>query len=315
MQYDKLSKEEKREHERLLIEKADDFWIKTYGKKEASDIDKLRLLSRQGKIQDKFQHDVMIHYFKKQGFWRDGKTPLEEREKQLVLKKAEFGNKIAKVKSNTIADIDEIIKRANQKKEQLNKIPVQMKESFKINKQKILETLRNDLQSLYGSSEDYIEKEISEVYNDFLKNVQERQNNMIDKARTKIHDLQKTQKMRVEQEVERFGSELEAELAVLEYKENDDQLIKQYNDEIKKINQELNEIREPIIEEDTIEVENEEIFEEPEENDIFGEAPEEEIPIGLENLTVKQLKELADKNGIEYNAHILKADLIEKILE
>lgn len=311
MNYKDLSEEQKAEYEKHLLEKADTFWIETYGKKEASNIDKLRLLSRQGKIQDKFQHDVMTYYFKKQGFWRDGKTTLKEREKQLVLEKAQYGNKVAKVKANTIADINQIIERANKKKEQIEKIPVQMKEEFRINKQKILDGLRSDLQGFYQNSEKFIEQEISGVYNDFIKNVETRQKELLDKARTKIQDLQKTQKMRLEKEIETFGTELEAELTVLEYKENDNELIEQYNEEIKKINQELNELQEPIVNEILEDNKTPKDELEPE----IPEEPKENVKIGLENLTVKELKALADRSGVEYNAHILKADLIELLSE
>lgn len=253
MKYEELDKKGIEEHEKQLIEKADRFWIEIYGKQEASDVDKLRLLSRQGKILSPFQNALKRSYFRKQGMWTDGKTTLKEREKQLILKKTEFGNKIAKVKNATIADIDEIIKKAKEKKKELEEIPVQMKEEYKIDKLEILETLRKDLQEFYDYSKNAINKEVDKVFNEFLTNIKSRQDQLIEDAKTKIQDLQKIQKVRLTNEVEKYSAELEAELTVLEYKENDEELIKQYNEEVRKINQELNEIKEIPIESSPLE--------------------------------------------------------------
>ena len=246
MKYKDLTKKEIEEYEKQLIEKADNFWVELYGRQEASDVDKLRLLSRQGRIQDTFQHDIMTGYFFKQDLWTNGKTTLKEREKQLILVKTEFGNKIAKVKSATIANIDEIIINAEAKRREIEKIPVQMVEEYKVDKNAILTALKTELQNHYDTSQEKIEKEIIEVFNAFLQNVESRQEQLIQNARSQIQDIQKRQKLRMTHEVEKYSAELEAELTVLEYRENDDDLIKQYNEEIRKINQELNKIKKPI---------------------------------------------------------------------
>lgn len=247
MKYKDLTQKEIEEYEKQLIEKADNFWVEMYGRQEASDVDKIRLLSRQGKILSPIQNAVKRGFFFKKGLWTDGKTTLKEREKQLILKKTEFGNKIAKDKAKTIANIDEIIANKEAQKKELEKIPVQMIEEYKIDKQAILDDLRNELQSHYDVSQKKIEKEVNDVFNVFLKNVESRQDQLIQDAKSQIQTLQKRQKIKLTNEVEKYSAELEAELTVLEYRENDDDLIKQYNEEIQKINQELNEIKQPII--------------------------------------------------------------------
>lgn len=315
-----------------LIEKADNFWIKTFGKEEATDVDKLRLLSRQGKIQNKIQHDLMTYYFKKQGLYTDGKTTLQERADKLILMKTEFGKKTAKVRDNTIQDIDALINRAKQKKDELEKIPSILKEEYKIDRNKILNNLKGELQSFYDSYQDYIEKEIKIVFNDFLTTVKTRQDEAIERARAKITDLQHRQKEKITSGVQKYSGELEAELTILKYKEGDNALIEKYNEEIRKINQELNELNDPIIpvEKEPI---KEDIIIEPVKIPVIIEesyptndmletveeeviiAPEKEENLALSNLTVRKLKEIADQHKIRYDTKIRKSDLIELIEE
>lgn len=251
MNYNKLSIEEIEGYERQLLDKADNFWIELYGKKESSDLEKLRCLSRQGKIQDKFHHDIMIGYFKKQGLASDGRTTLQEREKQLTLKKTEFGVRIKKIKDSSIQNIDEIIKRAEVKKKELNQIPKQLKEKYKVDRNAILQELRDDLNAFFERAENDIEKEVVEVYEDFIKSVKARQDAYLEKALQEIENLQKNCKNKMISDVEHYGAELEAELQVLENVESENKLIKQYEAEIKKINQEIMEIKDlPITYED-----------------------------------------------------------------
>ena len=330
MKIEDLSKSQIDAQIKQLIEKADNFWIKTFGKEEATDVDKLRLLSRQGKIQNKIQHDLMTYYFKKQGLYTDGKTTLQERADKLILMKTEFGKKTAKVRDNTIQDIDALINRAKQKKDELEKIPSILKEEYKIDRNKILNNLKGELQSFYDSYQDYIEKEIKIVFNDFLTTVKTRQDDAIERARAKITDLQHRQKEKITSGVQKYSGELEAELTILKYKEGDNALIEKYNEEIRKINQELNELNDPIIpvEKEPI---KEEIIKEPltipviiEEsyptNDMLETveeeiitAPEKEENLALSNLTVRKLKEIADQHKIKYDTKIRKSDLIELI--
>lgn len=243
MNYDKLSAEDIESYEKQLIEKADNLWVKMFGKEETNDIEKLRLLSRQGMIQDKFQHDIMTGYFKKQGLSSDGRTTLQEKEKQLTLKKTEFGIKIQKIKDSRTRDIDEIIERAKAKKKELNQIPDKLKDKYKVDRNAILEKLHTDLEAFYERAEQNIEKDITDVYDNFIKNVKARQDDLLAKARQDIKNLQTQCKNKMITEVEYYSAELEAELQVLDNVENDEQLIKRYEEEIRKINQEINELR------------------------------------------------------------------------
>jgi hypothetical protein len=110
-------------------------------------------------------------------------------------------------------------------------------------------------------------------------------------------------------EVENFSSELEAELTVLQYVENDENLIEEYNLKIQAINQELNEIATSELKEPKEKIITEEMGEESG----LIEEPQETVGIGLETFTIKELKEIADSNGLEYPSRILKADLIKLI--
>ena len=320
--FENLTNEEKLEHEKLLLQKAEDFWIQTFGKQEASDVDKIRLLSRQGKLNDKLQHDIMVNYFEKQGLWRDGKTTLEERKKQLILEKQEFGKKIAQVRDSKIKDIDSIIAKATMRKQELKKIPVQLQEEFKIDKEKILAQLNEKLNLLYNTSKEWIDKEIANIYDNFILTTKNKQDELITTARNELETLQKQQKARMRHEVETFSAELEAELTVLNYVENDESLIEKYNEEVQLINQEINKIDNVLSEKPIIDYN-------PEKEEPFGEVteviidtpieepeePEEPPKVGLEFLTVAQLKEVADSNNIQYPARILKADLIALLRE
>lgn len=313
MKYEELSKEDIEKHEAQLIEKADNFWISVFGKEEATAVQKLRHLSRQGRINDKFQHDVMTGYFKKQGFWRDGRTTLEEREKQLILEKQEFGKKIAQIRDSKIKDIDSVIAKAQEKKKELSKIPVKLFEEFKIDKDSILTKLTKELNELYETSKKWVETEISNIYSDFINTIKTKQDQLINMAHKDIENLQKQQKGRMRTEVENFSSELEAELAVISHIEDNQETIKKYEEEIALINQEINELEaipekiEEVIEPE--EIEEEIMIEETKES----EEKEESSKVGLEALTVVQLKQIADANNISYDARIRKADLIELI--
>lgn len=315
MIYDELNEEAIEEYERKLIKKADNFFIDLYGKKEATDIDKLKVFSRQGKIQDKFFHDIMAGYFRKEGLWSDGVTTLKEREKQLILKKTEFGMKIASVRDATIADIDTIIKKAKERRDEISKIPIALKEEYKINKQEILKELRDELQGFYEKVESNIEKEVENVFIDFFESLKNRQTMLVDDAKSKIQSLQNRQKARIKSEVENFSSELEAELTVLEYKENDEMLIEQYNEEVRKINQELNEISRPIVKPEKVEkvVPIEDIIKEITKEVDEVKTIDAVLEHPLKQLTVKQLKNMALTNGIEFKNTIRKDDLISLI--
>lgn len=302
MKFEDLSEEEILELEKSLLQKANDFFIKLYGNAEATDVDKLRLLSRQGRIQDTLQHDIMTNYFKKRGLWRDGKTTHEERKEILAKKKKEFGYKIEQIRNAKIKNMNDIIKKAQEKKEALKKIPIQLHEEYKINKQEILETLIANLEELFQIAEDTIDKEIGDRYNEFISKITTRKDEVIDNAKSKILNLHKAAKMRLQSEVEQFSSELEAELVVQEYADKDDLLIEDYNEQIREINQELNELNTLTSKE--IEAEPEEEYEEVE-----------ATPQGLEALLKKDLLKIADSEGIPYTSRTTKAELIKLLTE
>ena len=243
MKYEKLSPEEIVSHENHIIEKADAVWVDLYGKEETTDIEKLKLYSREGKVQDKFEHDVIEGYFRKQGLWKDGRTTLEERRKQLLLEKTEFGEKIARVRNTKLGDLKEVIKRAEKKKRELEQIPIKLREEYKIDKENILKNLQYELNAFYERAENDIEKEVGEVYDDFINSIKEKQAELVNKAKNELEVLQKHQKNRIRTEVELYSSELDAELQVLDDVENDELKIKQYKDAVKEINLEINGLR------------------------------------------------------------------------
>ena len=253
MKYEKLSPEEIESHENHLIEKANRVWVEMYGTEETSDIEKIKLYNREGKTQNIFEHNIMIGYFKKKGFWRDGRTTLKEREIQLTLKKTEFGEKIRRTRDSKIGDMNEIIKNAEAKKKELEAIPIKLKNEYKIDSHALLEKLQTDMNAFYERAENDITKEVTEVYNDFISSIRGKQQELIKKATNELEALQKHQKNRIRTEVEVYSAGLEAELQILENYESDEQKIKDYEEEVKLINQEINEIRGfEIIEDETI---------------------------------------------------------------
>jgi len=292
MKYTDLNKEEIKKYEEILINKADKFWVDLYGRKEASNIDKLRLLSRQGKVQDKFQHDVIVGYFRKKGFASDGKTTIKERKKQLEDRKIKFGKKIALIRNSKIQDINSIVEKAKVKQKELEAIPNQIKDEYKIGKNNILQTLKEELEALYTQAEKQIDNEIKNVFKRFLGQVEKRQEAFSNNARDSIEELQRQLKIKMESSITTFSAELDAELTVLQYKETDDATIIKYSEEIKKINQEINEL--------------DGIFEVQKEP-----KKKKEEPMGLDALTVRDLKLMADNRNIQYTAQIRKADLIQ----
>ena len=300
MKFEELSEQEIQELEAILLQKAKDFWLKLYGLKEATDVDKFRLLTRQGHLQNKLHHDIIVNYFKKRGLWRDGKTTLEERIKILANEKKKYGYKVAQIRDAKLKSMNEIIEKAQKKKEQLKQIPIQLHEEYKINKEELLEKLEGDLDELFDLGNATIDKEIGDRYKEFLVKIEKRQNELIDKAKEDVLHLQKKAKQLLKFKVETFSSELEAELVVHEYGDRDDMLIEEHNEHIKDLNRELNELTELTskkeeVEEDTIEVD----------------STEED----LNQLTKAQLKEIADNNGISYDSRILKADLIKLLIK
>jgi hypothetical protein len=243
MKYDKLTPEEIESYENHLIEKADRLWVEMYGKEETTDTEKLKLYSREGLTQDIFEHDLIVGYFKKQGLWKDGRTTLKEREIQLTLKRTKFGEKIARIRDSKIGNINDIIKKAKAQKAELEAIPVRLKEEYRIDKNAILENLSSELIAFYERAENDIEKEVREVYDDFIQTIRGKQGELIKKARNELGALQKHQKNRIRTEVEIYSAELEAELLILDNYENDENRIKGLEEEIKLVNEEIGQLR------------------------------------------------------------------------
>jgi hypothetical protein len=267
------------EQEKKLIQKADNNWVRDFGRVEATDINKIRYASRQGKYNMEEQK-IRDAYFRKLGLWTDGKTTLKEREQQLIAKKEEFGRKIIQIRTSKIDSLDSIIQKAQEKKKLLNKIPKQLQQEYNIEKNKILATLVKELEVYYNATP--IEEELNSKIRIFTQKIEARKQEMIEGALEQISNLQKKQKAQIETEINNFSAELEAELSILEYINKDDFLTQQYNEDIKVINQEINSL------------------------DVKKEG-------SLEDRTVSELKEIADQKGLNYDSRIRKAELIELI--
>ena len=225
------------DQEKNLLQKADNHWVRNFGRAEATDVNKIRYISREGLL-NIGEQKVRDEYFRKQGLWTDGKTTLKEREQQLIAKKEEFGKKITQIRDSKIKSLDKIVQKTQEKKELLNKIPNRLQQEYKIEKDKILSDLTKELEVYYKATP--FEDELQSKVNQFTQRIEARKQEMIQEALIQIANLQKKQKAQLEEEINAFSAELEAELTILEYIETDDMLTKQYSGEIKKINQEIN---------------------------------------------------------------------------
>jgi hypothetical protein len=225
--------------EKELLERARNWWDEVYPRDDATDLAKMRIYSREGLVQGKFEHDVKKAWYKKQGYWEDGKTTLEERKKQLRLKKIEFGKKIDELQTSYTENLDEIIKNIQLKKKQIEDVPQIIKQDYAIERNQLLIQIRGELETLRSSYLESIEKEVTNIYEGMINDFETRKNELFLKGFNKLETMYQQSKWKIETEINSYGAELEAELNILDSSKHDDHLLEEYNEEVKKINQEL----------------------------------------------------------------------------
>lgn len=295
-----ISEKEKKVIELELLERARAYWDEFYPRTDAEDLAKMRIYSKEGLVQGVIEHTVKHQWYAKQGYWEDGRTKLEDYERGLILKKLEFGKKISGLQASYIGQFEEIIERATVNKKKLEKIPSRIKEEYGIKRNELLSDFTLNLENLYDSYMKSLEEKTTEIYDEMLEDFERQKGVLVTQSQTDMRQLHQNSKGKIEGSIKKLGAELEAELSILDVKEKDDHLLKQYQEEIRKINQEINSLKvKPTIEE---------VVEPSIEKDVMESS---EVDSDLNEFTIPALKQLADQKGIEYTRHIRKADLIE----
>ena len=276
-----LTEEIIEQKEKDLLERAKNWWYDNYPRTKATDVEILRIFSSEGLVVGKVEHDIKKMFFKKQGYWEDGRTTLEDRVKQLQVKKISFGKKIDVLKNSYTANLDEIIKNIKIKRAGIEAIPQMIKNEYGVERHELLRKFREELEGLRTEYLTNLEKETREIYNGMIEDFEARKNKLILQIKTKFENSHQNSKNMIESEINTLGAELEAELNILDASKHDDQLIEEQNEEIRKINREINELRglDGKIQEPQVELilEPEVIEEKPKELFICKYCPEEDM--------------------------------------
>lgn len=247
---EQMNEQEKERLEHEVLMRADEFWIKQFGRQEASNVDKVRYFRNNGMPVSPFP-EIITEFFKKQGFWSDGRTTLAQREKNLILQKKEKALTRKKILESKASNLREIATKALQKEKELRSIPQRLISEFKIDRQKLEENLKSELNGFLQDANEYISKEVDSILEDIFTEVKQKTHDKITKTKKEIEHLKASLDQRLKHEIDSYTTELEAELAILEYKQQDDQLIQTIDGDIRTINQELHDITITLAHKDT----------------------------------------------------------------
>ena len=116
-----ISKVEIIEFEKELIRRARDYWDQNHPATEASDVEKLREFSLDGLVQGKLEHDIKKSFYKRYGYWDDGKTTLNDHKLELIKKKKEFGKRLGSIRAGQVRRIDDLVENLKKQRERLTK--------------------------------------------------------------------------------------------------------------------------------------------------------------------------------------------------
>ena len=155
-----------KEQERLdnLIERATEYWFKYVEFKKGSDVEMLRnYVVRSGAV-SKEENSIIHKFYKEKGLWEDGITTLEQRRKDLLMKKQEFGRRIAELKNKRISSIDSIITNMEDQKKKIEQIPVKLKKDYRAEQERLLTQNNELLDKIYESICNEIDNEITKIY-------------------------------------------------------------------------------------------------------------------------------------------------------
>ena len=266
--------------ERDLLERAKKWWYEYYPLTKATDVEILRIFTAEGLVVGKLEHDIKKSFFKKQGYWEDGRTTLEAKVKELQVKKIEFGKRVAQLQNSYIDNLDEIVANIKEKKAKIEQAPQMIKNEYGIERNEVLRKFREELGILKRIYLTNLEGEIERIYDGMISDFEARREELVNQIISKFETSHQRSKDGIEKMINSLGAELEAELNILDSSKHDDVLIKEQNEEIRRINQEINslrgldgEIQEPQVE---LMLESKPIEEKPKEIFICPYCPDEE---------------------------------------
>jgi phage host-nuclease inhibitor protein Gam len=286
--------QERQEKEEQLLDRARNYWHEVSREDDASDLRKLKAYSLEGLVRGDFENRVMEQFFKRQGYWVDGITTLEQHKRKLQLRKLEFGKKIQAIHDGYLSDLSDLKAKVEAKQEKLSNVPNRIKKEYKVDVSTIKETALRDIKQLFEAFENGLKIEYQKVYDDMISDFETNKQKILLEALDALGKLQNLSKSKIETEIVNLGASLTAELSVLNAKENDDRLIQEYQEEIKKLNRELKSLEEKVEE--------------------YSEIPSMDTEY-LENFTVKDLRKIAEENKIDLNSQMRKSDIIEVLKE
>lgn len=246
MTFESMTRQEQEDFMLKVYQFAEDFWFQNFGNKEASEVDKMRYYSNHGQPNTDEKQDAIKKFFEDHGYWRDGRTTLKEREKQLILQKTELARERKRILDSRIENLKDVRKRVDEKIDSLESIPNKVAKEFLFDKEKKNAELQAKLSTILGNAENYIREEVIKMRESLFEDVRNATNKEIDATITYQENLKKEMHLRVEQEVNAVSLEIEADLAILGYKEQDDGYVTKIDETIRDVNRELNAL-EPIM--------------------------------------------------------------------
>lgn len=240
-QYDQMSPEEQQVFKEEVLALAEDFWVKNFRKQEASRMDKMRYYYNHAMPPTPCIGAIKA-FFTENGYWHDGKTTLKQREQDLILENQAFMIERKRILDSKLQDLSEAKKRIEEKEKELNNIPHQLIKEYKIDKKKIMNDLSIELMALFEGADKYLEKEFKNLKESVYREAEERGNALITQSHVDFSNLKKGLQIRLRKEIDGFASELETNLAILQYKEQDDRHVHELDEKIRENNRELNEL-------------------------------------------------------------------------
>jgi len=283
MTFESMTRQEQDDFMLKVYQIAEDFWFQNFGNKEASEVDKMRYYSNHGQPNTDEKQDAIKQFFEDHGYWRDGRTTLQEREKQLILQKTELARERKKILDSKVENLKDVKKRVEEKIKSLESIPQKIAREFSFNKEQEFLKLNAQLSQVLEGAERYIRSQVEQLRESLFKEVKDNTNKTMDQTIKNLKNLKKEMHVRLEQEVNSVSLEIEADLAVLEYKEQDDFHVARIDENIRDVNRELNAL--------------EPIMKEPSDIELYSQKLEELKEETQTNETPEKRNELDEENG------------------
>jgi len=237
--------------------------------------------------------------FAKHGFWRDGKTTIEDRKRQLYERKVELEKRVSKIAQKKKSRIEEYQAILEEKKKEIIDLPERLKGNLQEQANAILANVRTEI----NEYEQVKKNEISRILREYDDQVKEQSKTLLEGAFEQLERLKNAKLLYIEREIEDSVKDMNKTFANMMLETDALGIEAKTRDQIDEIESELDELEE-------LEALVNELDVEPEE-----ELEEEDIEEDYEQLTIAQLKEKLDQKGIPYNQRELKSNLINLLKE